>query len=128
MESYPAAKIEHITRQGKEQDYSKFSRPYIDKSEEEAIFNESTFYTPKKSTSQPVKTTLNKQEEMQELAKLKRAGRLSQKEYNKRVENVHKKHKPQEEVVKEPPIQKPQEQASYEPKIERIELNEDYDD
>ncbi|USO02058.1 MAG: hypothetical protein H6850_03010 [Alphaproteobacteria bacterium] len=131
-----SAKIEHITRQGKEQDYSKLSRPYIDKSEEEALFDEAEFLEPKarKSTGY-ARSTLTKQEEMEELAKLKRAGRLSQKDYAKRVELLHKKHQvkttPAEKTITNAPEKKQSPYMLNQPKIEKLEIEdelEDYDE
>jgi hypothetical protein len=93
------AKIEHITRKGISQQYSPKdfgTKPYIDTQEEEPLFNEKEFEAPSPIVENApfLKDKIELQEDVDQLAKLKRAGRLSQKDYNARVAAIHSKNKP----------------------------------
>ena len=92
------AKIEHITRKGISQGYKSKdieSRPYIDTQADEPLFSEQEFATqaPMIEGAPCLKDKIELQEDIDQLAKLKRAGRLSQKDYNARVTAIHAKNK-----------------------------------
>ena len=92
------AKIEHITRNNITERYKFESNHDPEDSKEEPIFKEEEFYdTSAKNFSQKA-LQLSTQEEIEKLARMKRAGRLSQKDYLAKVAAIHEKKKKAVEV------------------------------
>lgn len=89
------ASIEHISRQGIKETYAyQSSMPYVEN--ETQVEHEEVLFEQDKLNHSPLvlQEKLEKQEEIDRLAKLKRSGRLTQKEYNDRVKAFHAKNKP----------------------------------
>ena len=96
------AKIEHITRKNITEQYKFESKPYLEEGQEESLFEQSEFYSPSSEQQSQLQNKLSEQEEIEKLAKMKRAGRLSQKDYNAKVASIHAKKKKEVEQASMP--------------------------
>ena len=101
------AKIEHITRKNITEQYKFESKPYLDEGREENLFDTSEFYAPSLEQQSQIQNKLSHQEEIEKLAKMKRAGRLSQKDYNAKVTSIHARKKKEAEQACTPVAPKP---------------------